>query len=364
MFRHVPGCLLVLLVCHLPTPAQERPLDSKRGDSGAAKENLLADPSFEESELGSHTPLRWQGFFSQPESGYTGQVAEGGRTGKRSLAIQGDGDFGVASANLVHLDRKQRYVVRGWVNIEGEETAAADVKFHYYDAAGNYLNQTRRGYVMPASKGWQFITVVDEADSVPEARQLGLAVAVTKRAKAQYDDLELLAFDRDALPQDFELEYGTMPKLRLLHRRVGTWDVETTIRPCVWIPRGEKTTEVETVEWMLGRQFVRSVKLAPSGKEKSMGLMTFDPRTDRYASWFFDSSGFFPRTQSLGQWDDEEQTLSFRDEVDGIASTYRLRFVEHKRIEFSGRWKGKDGKVYLDIAGTAKRRGSRMPEKP
>src|SRR5207249_4634120 len=149
---------------------------------------------------------------------------------KRSLLIQGDGEFGVASANVIPLDRKRRYAVRGWVKVEGEETAAADVKFHYYDADGNYLNQTRIGHVMPASRGWQFVTVTDEADSVPEARQIGLAVAVTKRCKAQYDDLEMLSFDRDKLPKDFELEYGTMPKLRLLHRRVGRWDLETTIK--------------------------------------------------------------------------------------------------------------------------------------
>jgi hypothetical protein len=342
MLRRLPRCLLVLLFCHVAVLAQNA-------------ENLVADPSMEESTAGAATPVGWQGFFSQPDSAYASRIVDGGRTGKRSLVIQGDGEFGVASANLVPLDRKKRYVVRGWVKIEGDEAAAADIKFHYTDAEGSYLAQTRRGHVMPASKGWQFVTVTDAAETVPEARQLALAVAVTKKAKAQYDDLELLVFDRDKLPKDFELEHGTMPKLRVLDRRVGTWDVETTIKPCAWVPRGDKRTEVETAEWVLGRQFVRMSHRGP-GAEESMSLMTFDPRTDRYASWFFDSKGAFPRTPTRGQWDAAKRTLRFEGEADGIKSHFNLRFASDTRIEFDATFVGKDGKVYMDMQGTCMRR--------
>jgi hypothetical protein len=344
------GCVVAVVVCCSLLTAQEKKTHEP------APENLLSDPSLEGSELGPGVPEGWRPIFSQPDSAYRSQIVEGGRTGKRSLEIQGDGDFGVVAGNLVALDRKKRYAVRGWVKVEGEEAATAGIKFHYYDAEGVYIDQTIRGHVMPASKGWQFITVVDEADRVPKAKQIGLAVALTKKCKAQYDDLELLVFDGDKLPKNFELEYGTMPKVRVLQRRVGTWDVETTIRPCVWSPGGEKTTGVETIEWALGRQLLRISNVSSAGVDKSLAMMAYDPRTDTYASWFFDSSGFFPRTPTRGRWDEETQKFTFQGEADGIVSAFHVRLVENTRFEFEGLWTGKDGRVYLDMRGTGKRR--------
>ncbi len=211
---------------------------------------------------------------------------------------------------------------------------------------------------MPASKGWQFITVVDEADGMPEARQLALAVALTKKAKAQYDDLELLSFDRDKLPKDFQTEYGMMPKLRVLQRRVGAWEVTTTIKPCVWVPGGDKRVTAENVEWVLEQQFVRMVSRGPDGVEKSMSLMTYDPRIDRYRSWFFNSGGAFPRAESLGQWDADKQTLNFQEESADVKTVFNLRLADDSRIEFDGLVTGKDGKVYMDMQGVCERRGS------
>lgn len=319
-------------------------------------ENLLEDASFEASREGAETPERWSNFFSQPAGAYSSRVVAGGRTGKQSLRIAGDGDFGVAAGNLVPLDRKRRYAVRGWVKVEGDADAAADVKFHYYDATGKYLEQTRIGYVMPASKGWQFITVIDHAESVPNATQIGLAVAITRKCRAQFDDLELLAFDRENLPKDFELEYGTMPKLRVLHRRVGTWELDTTIKPCIWNSRGERIKETEKIDWTLGGQFVRSVKSGSNGQETSLDLMTFDPRTDTYRHWFFDNRGVFPRGEFGGSWDEAKQTFKFVGDVDAIKSEFTLRVISSDRMEFEGRWVGKDGKVYLDMSGVCRRK--------
>ncbi len=134
MLRPLPAGLLVMLLASCSILAQE---PKRPGQApAAASKNLLADPSMEDSAVGAATPAGWGGFFAQPDSAYTSQVVEGGRTGKKSLVVEGRGDFGVASANLVPLDRKKRDVVRGWVKVEGDEDAAADVKIHYHDAAG------------------------------------------------------------------------------------------------------------------------------------------------------------------------------------------------------------------------------------
>ena len=97
------------------------------------QKNLVRHASLEAPISAGGLPDGWDGTYSRPDEGYKALVVDGGRTGHKSLVIQGKGAFGVVSTNSVLIDRNMRYRAQGWVRIEGDAAAAADVKFHYLD---------------------------------------------------------------------------------------------------------------------------------------------------------------------------------------------------------------------------------------
>jgi hypothetical protein len=193
--------------------------------------NLVNNPSLEEDVPAGGLPPGWGTIYSVPNDAYRATITDGGRTGKKQMTLEfvgnGVGQFGAMACNRVPLDPTRRYVARGWVKVAGKN-ATADVKLHYYAENGAYLGQTRIGYAVPGNDDWQLVTVTDHAADFPEAKRIGLAFACTGDAKAQYDDLELLAFDKAKLPADFEEKYGITlsPQMAILARRVGTWNDE------------------------------------------------------------------------------------------------------------------------------------------
>jgi hypothetical protein len=162
-----------------------------------AVKNLLANASFEEKVAADGLPLDWNGFHSEPADGYRHAIADTGHTGKHSLQVVGKGKFGVVRGPRLPVDRTLRYRASGWVKIEGEDNSAADVKFHYYDKEGRYIDQTRVTFLTPATKGWQQLNVVDQLEQFPEAAAIELAVAVAGNADAWFDDLTLNSAEED-----------------------------------------------------------------------------------------------------------------------------------------------------------------------
>ena len=138
-------------------------------------------------------PDGWNGWFFQPTAGYHLQIVNEAHTGKKSLLLEGSGQFGVIRANRLPLDRTQRYRGQAWIKIEGKGNVAADVKFHYYRADGSYIDQTRTVHITPRSTGWHKLTVVDQQEQFPDATEIELAVALAgaTKATAWFDDLQL-----------------------------------------------------------------------------------------------------------------------------------------------------------------------------
>ncbi len=334
----------IVFVCIFSTNAAE-------SDNVKKSKNLVTNPSLEDSVGRSGLPPGWGSFYPNPVGSYKYEIVDGGRTGKKSIQIEGDGTFGAMPANRVEIDRSKRYVVRGWVKLEGDANATADVKFHYYEANGRYLGQTRVGYVSPTTSDWQFVTVVDRASAFPEAKLVGLAIAATGKAKAQYDDLELISFDKDKLPKDFEMKHGVTrsPQLALLGRRVGTWATETTIRPCVWFSEGSTSKGIETVRWVLGGQFTETNAKNLTTGVSSRSLVSFDRKSKTYRSWYFDSNGTFPQSKSVGTWDEATQTFTFVSSDDNMRSTTKLLLIGDDAAKWTGIWKNDEDQVLLDM---------------
>jgi|GEM_PF-2426608 len=335
--------------------------------AAAEPTNLVTNGSLEEPVGAEGWPPGWGRFYPCPDGCYRTSLADGGRTGEKEMRIDyvaGEGAFGAMPANRVPLDRTRRYVARGYVKVTGGQRATADVKLHYYGPGGEYLGQTRIGFAVPGRDDWQLVTVTDRAAEFPQASQIGLAVACTGDAKARYDDLELLAFEKESLPPDFELRYGVTrsPEQALLDRRVGTWDVKSTIKPCIWMPNGAESTSVETVRWSLLGQLLEGRIVDTQVGGESLSLWAYDGRDRVYRAWFFDTYGNLPRTESIGRWDAATETFTFEaDQKDEFHSVVRLKLSGNDETRWHGVWKDKDSRVLLEIEGTARRRKEARP---
>lgn len=181
-----------------------------------AAKNLISNGDLETAlPSGQTLPADW-GLFAKPEGSYKAAVVEGGHQGKKSLLVQGDGEFAVVSAIKMEIDGKSRYAIKGAIKIEGE-AATATLKFDYFDGDWKWLNSTSIGDVTADMKGWQSISVTDRAaiDS-PKAKHMSVGLAFTGKGKAWFDDIELSKLTGAAATAlvdngDFENFLGTRP---------------------------------------------------------------------------------------------------------------------------------------------------------
>jgi hypothetical protein len=200
----IAGCSS--LVCQ----ADDRQSDSPAADKAA---NLISDPSLEAAPAADGLPQGWNGHFATPEGGYHFGIADVGHSGKHSILIDGKGDWAVVRANRVRIEPSKRYRTSGWVKIEGDDRAAADVKFHYYRQDGSYIDQTRVAFINPRTKGWQKISVVDQLEQFPDAAFIETACSLAGNGKAWFDDFYMTAREEKRLAVVNLVANGNMEEL-------------------------------------------------------------------------------------------------------------------------------------------------------
>jgi hypothetical protein len=246
----------------------------------AASANLLENSSFEAGSQPGEAPPGWQ-LWTDGETGYRIERAPGGHTGERSLMVDGAGVRGVVFARGVPIDRTKRYALRGWVKFQGAPGARALILFHYFHD-GKWLGLPDAVGVAAATNEWQLVTKTDRAAEVPDASMIWVSCTLEGQGRAWFDDVELVAYDRDNLPADFDAKFGAFNQpveLAILARRVGVWDSQTTIKPGVWNPQGSVTSGTETVEWRLGNKILASEVVEQPGNVESLTLETYDPQS-------------------------------------------------------------------------------------
>jgi hypothetical protein len=222
-------------------------------------DNLLTNASFGLKLEESGLPMGWHGLYSQPPEGYRFSVVDTGHNGKRSLQITGKGKFGVVSGPRAPVDRALRYRASAWIKIEGEENSAADVKFHYFNKEGRYIDQSRVTFITPATKGWHQLQVVDQLELFPDAAEIQIAVAVAGNADAWFDGLSFTA-KKEARPAVVNMTAnGDMEDI--VADRVAGWGAH--------VAAGGKVTGVADDKVMHGGK--RSLHLTGSGEWISGG---------------------------------------------------------------------------------------------
>lgn len=143
-------------------------------------------------------------------------------------------------------------------------------------------------------------------------------------------------------------------ELKVLNRMIGAWDSVTVQKPAEWTPAGGQSTATVNREWILDGRLVMDTSMHSNGDE-SIALIGYDPEQKTYRSWWFNSLGH--RNDSRGKWNEASKTLSWRTELeDGKSMHSSVRFADPNQEVWDFLVTDAVGKVYLDMAITAKRR--------
>jgi hypothetical protein len=154
--------------------------------------NLVKNGSLEESVVGAALPQDW-GFFEMPEGGYRVAIVEGGRTGTKALLLEGGGEYAGVAVHRVAIEPKKQYAARGWVKLSGDADSRGVVKLDYFKENGDFLSASEHEILVNPAQSWQLIAVLGRPADFPEARFVGLTVAIGGKGRAHFDDMELVA---------------------------------------------------------------------------------------------------------------------------------------------------------------------------
>jgi hypothetical protein len=182
--------------------------------------NLIVDPSLEETPTGQLPP----GWFAWLDDGpnFKCEVVEGGviaidnasgAIGKHCLQISGTGTRGVVFATSIPLDRTKRYALKGRVKVEGEAGTWAVIKLNYFNNTG-WLGVDDRAGVTTGDLDWKLLEKTDRADQYPAATLLVPTCHIEGNGTAWFDDLEVIAYDRETLPENFDARHGKNNRMK------------------------------------------------------------------------------------------------------------------------------------------------------
>jgi uncharacterized protein (TIGR03067 family) len=173
--------------------------------------NLIVDPSLEETPTGE-LPTGWFAWLDDGPD-FKCEVVEGGVTGKHCLQISGTGTRGVVFATSIPLDRTKRYALKGRLKVEGEAGTWAVIKLNYFNNSG-WLGVDDRVGVTSSDFDWKLLEKTDRAENYPAATLLVPTCHIEGNGTAWFDDLEVIAYDRDKLPENFDVTHGKNNRMK------------------------------------------------------------------------------------------------------------------------------------------------------
>jgi hypothetical protein len=172
----------------------------------------------------------------------------------------------------------------------------------------------------------------------------------------------------DPAPADAD----TAAALKILGRRVGTWDEVITIKPGKFVPPGATIKMVTVVKWTNGGRFIQGdaegVREQEGQKQKtgSTWIQTYNKQKRHFNSWFFffvsgpnnvDYWGGSP-AMATNEWDERSQTMRFEahDEERGITGSGSWHWIDDDHFEFGIVTKDKEGNIVMEQTGKGTRR--------
>jgi uncharacterized protein (TIGR03067 family) len=173
--------------------------------------NLIADPSLEATPTGN-LPNGWFAWLNDGPN-FKCEVVEGGVTGMHCLQISGSDTRGVVFATSIPLDRTKRYALKGRVKVEGEAGTWAVIKLNYFNNTG-WLGVDDRAGVTTGDFDWKLLEKTDQADDFPAATLLVPTCHIEGNGTAWFDELEVIAYERDKLPENFDATHGRNNRMK------------------------------------------------------------------------------------------------------------------------------------------------------
>ena len=118
-----------------------------------------------------------------------------------------------------------------------------------------------------------------------------------------------------------------VPELEPLQRFIGTWELELVLKPAEGTPE-KKTSVTSKVAWILDGRMLQIKSAWSSSDIEALGLMTYDAADKVYRMWIFDSTGYIPREEVKGTWDEATKTFTWKgSSPSGNTSTHTHRFI-------------------------------------
>lgn len=148
-----------------------------------------------------------------------------------------------------------------------------------------------------------------------------------------------------------------VPELRVLEDMIGTWDEVMSNKATEWLPKAERSAAVTKKNWSLGGKVIRMEGVWMPAKTEFLSLVSYDPATKEYRTWYFDSAGGQPRGSVRGTWDDKTRTMTWTgtDEA-GNKTVGKSKIIDRDTHEWTVVTTNPDGKVVLDISAKNTRR--------
>ena len=149
------------------------------------------------------------------------------------------------------------------------------------------------------------------------------------------------------------------PELKVLGRYVGTWEWQVVSQAAEWTPKKTTFTFENKVDWILGGRMIQHKwAWSPAGDDiRNISLMGYDAKKKQYTEWHFDSTGAAPDGQFHRTWNEATKTFTGMGRLpNGISSSQTHCFIDDGTIKWTMVFKDRAGKIYLDMAGTAKRK--------
>lgn len=152
-----------------------------------------------------------------------------------------------------------------------------------------------------------------------------------------------------------------LKELEAVGRYVGDWTTDVTSKPAEWTPHEIKYRCANHAEMVLDGRFLQHIEVnhivgEPDLVTKAIWFQTFDATSQKYVTWWFQSSGLIG--QSTGSWDAASQSFSLSDVEPPPGATQRFveRFRDAGTIDGSLIFTGNDGgRKLFDMVWTRKR---------
>ena len=155
-----------------------------------ARVNLVKNASLEDALAESGLPADWNA-FSEPQGAFKAAVVEPGRTGKRSVKVEGDGKWGGVTTNRATLAADARYRLSGFVKLKGDAGVKATIKFDYFNDNWEWKGSHALGEVTPEdAQDWTAVTC-STTEHPKDATRIAVTLSVLGKGTAWFDDLTL-----------------------------------------------------------------------------------------------------------------------------------------------------------------------------